>query len=181
MGFGAFFTPPASGVFCFQDMTGRPTTYTPELGDRICLALAEGKTLRKIAEMDDMPAVSTILLWVVKGFRGDETYKAFSEQYALAREAQSEMFMDEVVEIADDGSEDFREFGDEGDGKTVVNHEHISRSKVRIETRFKVAEKFAAKRYGPRADTSVNVNLNGVPLPEQDKALLDEYVGEKAK
>jgi hypothetical protein len=156
-------------------MTGRPTTFTPELGDDICFRLAEGMTLRKIAEMDGMPAVSTILLWVVKGFREDEAYKAFSEQYALAREAQSEMFMDEVVEIADDDSEDYHELGD-GDGPRVaVNHEHISRSKIRIETRLKVTEKFAAKRYGPRADTSVNVNVNGLPLPEQDKAMLDEY------
>lgn len=156
-------------------MTGRPTSFSPELGDAICLHLAEGKTLRKIAEMDGMPAVSSILLWVVKGFRGDEAYKAFSEQYALAREAQSEMFMDEVVEIADDDSEDYRELGDGDCPRIVVNHEHISRSKVRIETRLKVAEKFAAKRYGPKADTNVNVNVNGLPLPEQDKAMLDEY------
>lgn len=156
-------------------MTGRPTTFTPELGDSICQHLAEGRTLRKIADMDEMPVVSTILLWVVKGFRGEEAYKAFSEQYSLAREAQSEMFMDEVVEIADDDSEDYRELGEGDESRSVVNHEHISRSKVRIETRFKVAEKFAAKRYGPRADTNVNVNVNGLPLPEQDKAMLDEY------
>jgi len=157
------------------NMTGRPTTFTAELGDLICLRLAEGKPLRKIAEMDGMPVVSTILLWVVKGFRGDDVYRAFSEQYSLAREAQSEMFMDEVVEIADDSSEDIVEISDGDGAKTIVNHEHISRSKVRIETRFKVAEKFSAKRYGPRADTNVSVNVNGVPLPEQDKALLDEY------
>ena len=156
-------------------MTGRPTTFTPELGDAICLHLAEGKTLRKIAAMDGMPAVSTVLLWVVKGFRDDEAYKAFSEQYSLAREAQSEMFMDEVVEIADDDSEDYRELGDGEGPRVAVNHEHISRSKIRIETRLKVVEKFAAKRYGPKADTNVNVTVGTRPLPEQDEALLAEY------
>lgn len=160
-------------------MTGRPTTFTPELGDTICQHMLDGRPLRKIAELDDMPAVSTILLWVAKGFRGVEEYRTFSEQYALTREAQSELFMDDIVGIADDDSLDYMFVAkDEESGqsaKAVLNHEHVTRSKLRIDTRLKAAEKFAAKRYGPRPENSVSVNVNGLPLPEQDKALLDEY------
>ncbi len=34
---------------------GRPTDYTPELGDLICSRIAEGSSLRKICTDDEMP------------------------------------------------------------------------------------------------------------------------------
>jgi hypothetical protein len=59
---------------------GRPTKYSLEVGDLICALLAEGKSLRTICALKKFPNLSAVLLWVVKGERGDELYQAFSEQ-----------------------------------------------------------------------------------------------------
>src|SRR4051794_24370566 len=118
-------------------MAGRPPDYTLELGDKICARIMEGESLRSICEDSEMPNRSSVLLWVTKGERGDETYKLFSNQFAHAREAQAYALQDDVVPIADDVAGDVT--GKDEDGQPIINHENIQRAKLRIETRFKVA------------------------------------------
>jgi len=133
---------------------GRPSKYTEKLGDLICALLAEGKSLRTICALKEMPHLSTVLLWVVKGERGDEMYIAFSEQYACAREAQMEALLDEVIEISDDDSEDFVfKGGEDKDGngaKMFIKLDNINRDKLRIETRFKYASKMHRRKFGEK-------------------------------
>ncbi len=74
-------------------MTGRPTTYTPEIADAICTWLASGQSLRAYCRQDDTPALSTVCLWIV-------THDDFSEQYAHAREAAGYAHADEITDIA---------------------------------------------------------------------------------
>lgn len=125
----------------------RGTDYTPELGDLICALIAEGQSLRKICKLDDMPHISTVLLWVLRGERGEETYKPLFEQYTRAREIQAEVLADEVVDIADDSSEDelFTE-----EGKRVFNNEFAARSKIKIDARKWYAGKVRPKKYGDK-------------------------------
>jgi hypothetical protein len=132
--------------------SGRPTTYTLELGDLICAELSQGKSLRSICRKQTRPSLSTVLLWVVKGDRKEETYTQFSEQYARAREAQSESLLDEVIEIADEVSGDYRLNVKTKNGKinTVFDKENVLRSKLRIETRFKAAAKQHPRKFGER-------------------------------
>lgn len=80
---------------------GRPTQYTPEIADKICKHIAGGGSLRSICEGDDMPAHSTVLLWVVEDREG------FSDHYHRAREAAGYAHADRVVATVDkveDGS-----------------------------------------------------------------------------
>jgi hypothetical protein len=67
-----------------------------------------------------------------------------------ARELQAEHFADEIVDIADDGRNDFmmrvRERGEEF---VDVNREHLERSKIRIATRQWVMERILSNKYGP--------------------------------
>jgi len=55
----------------------------------------------------------------------------FSAQYARARELQAELLLDEILEIADDSSQDAI---DTANGK-VANTEFIARSRLRVDTR----------------------------------------------
>lgn len=108
-----------------------------------------------------MPHLSTVLLWVVKGERGDEHYQAFSEQYSRAREAQMEALLDEVVEISDDDRNDygFKE-GEDKDGKGAkpcIMPDNINRAKLRIETRFKYASKMHRRKFGDKLTQDVTV------------------------
>jgi len=126
---------------------GRPSSYTPELGTQICLKLAGGESLRSICELEEMPALSTVLLWVVDG-----KHKEFSEQYEIARMAQAEMYADELREIADDGHNDWmlKKYGDTE--AWIENGEAMGRSRLRLDARKWIASKLLSKRYGDKIE-----------------------------
>lgn len=155
--------------------TGRPSAYTTKVGDLICALLAEGKSLRTICALKKMPHLSTVLLWVVKGERGDEQYRAFSEQYSRAREAQMEALLDEVVEISDDDRNDygFKE-GEDKDGKGAkpcIMPDNINRAKLRIETRFKYASKMHRRKFGEKT-TLEHQGKDGKDLPAPQNTVI---------
>ena len=142
---------------------GRPTRYTPEVAADICTRLAEGESLRSICDDAAIPARSTVLGWLFDGEHGD-----FMDQYARAREAQAEAHADEIIDIADDGSNDFTE---DKDGKAIVDHEHIQRSRLRVDARKWIAAKLLPKKYGDRLQHTgegggpirTEVDLTGIP------------------
>ncbi len=121
---------------------GRPSLYTEALAAKICTRLAEGETLRAICADKAMPAISTVMGWLFDGKHGE-----FSEQYARAREAQAEVRADEIVDIADDDTTDFTA---DKDGKLVADHEHIQRSRLRVDARKWIAAKLVPTRYGDK-------------------------------
>jgi hypothetical protein len=148
-------------------VTGRPTEYTPEKGDAICALLAEGKSLRAICAQEGMPAMSSVLLWVVKGARNHEIYKAFSEQYRDAREAQAELFGDELIDISDEESLTSRRAED---GETVC-FDNVQRSKLRVDTRKWVMSKLLPKKYGEKV-TLAGDKDNPIEISDAKSALL---------
>ncbi len=121
---------------------GRPSRYTPELAAKLCERLAEGETLRSICRDDAMPGKTTVLRWLSDKKNGD-----FRDQYAHARELQADSLFDEALEIADDASGDW---STDRDGKKVLDHEHVQRSRLRVDTRKWAAGKLAPKRYGDK-------------------------------
>jgi len=88
--------------------------------------------------------------------------------YARAREAQAEVLADEIVEIADDSSEDFIfAEGEDQDGKGAkkyVNKEYVKRSALRVDARKWVAAKLLPKKYGDLTRHEVTVNKPLVTL-----------------
>lgn len=130
-------------------MEGRPTDFTPELGDRICEEIADGRSLRSICLSDDMPNKSTVFRWLSMR---DE----FRDQYARAREAQADSLFDDLLDIADDGSNDWMErFDDEGGNiGWKENGEALNRSKIRIDARKWMAGKLRPKVYGEKLDVA---------------------------
>lgn len=121
---------------------------TPEIAEDICQQLIEGKSLRAICRQEGMPDLRTVMRWL-------EADESFRQQYARAREIQAEVFAEEIVAIADDGSNDT--YVDE-EGKTHVDQDVIARSKLRVEARKWIACKLLPKKYGDKADVAVNVS-----------------------
>jgi hypothetical protein len=137
--------------------TGRPSAYTDEIALRVCSEIASGKSLRRICDADDMPVISTIMLWLVDG-----KHQFFSEQYAEARRIQAEALADEIFDIADDGKNDYVETaGGEGAAAYKVNGEAVARSRLRVDTRkwylSKVLPKFADKQ---QIEHSGSIDIN---------------------
>ena len=131
---------------------GRPSSYTPEKGEKICERIAAGESLRQICKDPEMPAERTIYLWLA-----DERRKSFLQSYARAREAQMEALAEEILEIADDATNDWIE-RQNADGTTsrVIDHENIQRARLRIDTRKWMMSKLASKKYGDRLDLTVD-------------------------
>lgn len=140
---------------------GRPSSYTKDIGDTICVRLSLGESLREICRDDDMPGQSTIYRWLL-----DDKLAEFREQYARAREFQADSLFEEMKEIADDGSNDWMEKFDK-DGNSIgwqLNGEAVQRSKLRLEDRRWRAGKLKPKKYGEKID----VTSGGERLTEID-------------
>jgi|SRR5687768_6311312 len=122
-----------------------------EIFDRI----ANGESLNKICSEPGMPARKSFYEWVAE----DET---ILRRYEFAMIMRADVYAEQTIEIADDSEFDTR-FDDEG--REVVNHEYITRSKLRVDARKWYASKLAPKKYG---DKIVNEHQGGDP----DKPIL---------
>lgn len=121
----------------------RPTILTDDLTNEICQRIAEGESVRQISLLEHMPDRSTLKRWIA-------TNEAFQAHYARAKEAQMEHYAEEIVDIAEDGRNDWEERENKRTGETYValNHEAIDRSKLRIEARKWLMGKLKPKKYG---------------------------------
>jgi hypothetical protein len=142
-------------------MTGRPTGYSDELAMTICEKIAT--TPRGLdyicAVNDELPSASTVHRWL-------NEHPTFCESYLRARERQADLLFDECLEIADDGTNDTKLVGRDGEQHEVQNSEWISRSKLRVETRMRMAGKLAPKKYGDKV-TQELTGPGGVPLTDE--------------
>lgn len=133
---------------------GQPTKYTQELADRICNELALGKSIRTVCAIEGMPAIATIFNW----FR---TQPEFLEQYARAKQEAADAMAEDILDIADDGTNDWTKANVRGKQVDVPDREVIQRSQLRVETRKWLMAKMKPKRYGDKLD----VTTDGEKLP----------------
>lgn len=133
----------------------KPVKYTAAGGALICSLIAEGQSLTKICKLESMPHISTVMDWLARGTGENKRapYIAFAEQYARAREAQAEFYASEIIDIADDATQD-ELFTDEG--KRVCNAEFVQRSKLRVDARKWIASKLLPKKYGEKAHVQLS-------------------------
>ena len=123
---------------------GRPSLYTPELIEAIAARLSTGETLSSICRDDGMPDRSTIWDWQQKN-------PDVSQRLARARDIGEEAILEETLHISDDGRRDYT-VGE--DGSAVVNHDHIQRAKLRVDTRLKLLAIWNPKKYGNKVDVN---------------------------
>lgn len=155
---------------------GRPTVCSKALTDRICGRLAAGESLNSICKDDGMPAKGNVFKWLLSD---SDTYKDFRDKYAKAREIQYHQMADEILNIADDGTNDYIESaGDEGAAAAYrVNGEAVARSRLRVDTRkwfmSKVLPKFADKQIVDHKSTDGTMSPKGFTA--------DEYAAAQSK
>lgn len=146
--------------------TGRPSLFTPEIAEEICDRIACGETLPNICRDEHMPAEKTIRKWARHDAHG------FREAYARAREEQMHAWSDEIITISDDGSRDVIVTEENGRKVEKVNHDHIQRSKLRVDTRKFLMAKIAPKTFGEKVD----IDLRTGPLDEMNDEQLAEHI-----
>ena len=128
-----------------KPVVGRPAVFTKELGDLVCERLGMGESMRSISRDPVMPAMTTLFKWI-------RTDKEFAQQYDRAKEESADAIYEEIMEIADDGNNDWMEQHGEDAAKAAykLNGESIQRSRLRVDTRKWMASKMKPKRYGDR-------------------------------
>ena len=142
---------------------GRPSEYTPELGEQLLDRLASGEILRAICDDPDMPYRRTVRRW------RDESPE-FAARYAHARAIGLDQIAEQTLEIAD--------------GATDAN---VQSARLRVDTRKWLVAKLAAKKYGERIAHEVEgsgggpVRLeHGVDTDPDRLAALSKLLGEIA-
>lgn len=137
---------------------GRPSDYTQELADKICAQLAMGKSLRSVCTGEGMPSMVTIFNW----FR---VYPDFLNQYTRAKEESADWMADEILDIADDGTNDWMTITMPGGyEKEVPNNEVLQRSKLRVDTRKFLMAKMKPKKYGEKLDLTTDGRALPTPI-----------------
>lgn len=128
--------------------------YSPALALKICERLAEGESLRSICRDEGMPSAPTVRGWVVDDVHG------FAEQYAHAREIGLDNVAEEILEIADNGANDWMEKNDPENPGYAHNGEHSQRSRLRVDARKWYLSKIAPKKYGDKTSVEMTVNTS---------------------
>ena len=120
---------------------GRPSLYSEELANEICVRLGLGESLRKICLDDDMPCLASVMGWLSR--KPD-----FLEQYTRAREIQAETQFDELIDIVDQPPE--LSYVTDKNGELVevkFDSSYVQWMKLRVDTRKWTAARMAPKKY----------------------------------
>lgn len=119
--------------------------------EEILEGLAQGKSLTSICEPDDMPMLSSVVVWQA---RDPER----SQAYTRAREIGAEATFEEIQSIAD---------GVEPDKDAVA------KARVQIDTRKWQMSKVAPKRYGDKIAIDHQHSIEGMDADDLRAALSD--------
>lgn len=135
----------------------KPSTYSPKLALEICQLIANGESLRSIVKRDGMPCRATVQNWCLE-------YPDFAAKYEVAQSLRADFLFDECLEIADDASRDtVTKTRPDGSTYEATDTEHITRSRLRVDTRKWVCGRMAPKKYGDRV-VNEHSGVDGKPI-----------------
>lgn len=128
--------------------------YTPELAESICTMLIDGMPLSRICARNDIPSKHTVLRWL-------QEYPEFYEAYFKAKQLQAEGLVDEIVDIADNSTNDYMEWVTKSGRKMIVpDHENIQRSRLRVDARKWLAQQLFPRVYGERVQLNAGEGVS---------------------
>jgi hypothetical protein len=140
--------PKAKGPAKGKRPAHRPTKYTPELGLKICDAIAGGLSLTKAAAKFNLPA-ETVCRWTVR-------HPDFRQQYMQARETRTDLLAEQILDIADDGGQDWHE---DSKGKKKLDREAVLRSRLRVDARQWQMARLDPRLWGDKQSLDVSASI----------------------
>lgn len=120
------------------------------MADKIIERIESGQSVRFIGSEDDFPCADTIHSWIKK-------YPEFTERYARAKTHYADSMFEEILEIADDGRNDWMEREGRQGSYIALNEEAIARARLRVDTRKWMLAKLAPKKYGDKIEVEATV------------------------
>lgn len=150
---------PSVGEKPTRSPKSREPKYSKAIAERICVAIMQGYSIRELCNTDaQLPAPSTIYLWLHR-------YPEFTEQMRGARDVRNQVWAEDMVGIADDGTNDWVPVTDR-EGNEIgerLDKEAVMRSKLRIETRKWLMGKSEPKKWGDKVQVEAS-GPNGGPI-----------------
>jgi hypothetical protein len=128
----------------------KPDPYTPALIESMLESIAGGKSLIGWIKKNKLN-YSTVSKWIAEDRDG------LTDKYAKAKQAGIDYLADELIDIADDGSNDWMANNDPDNPGYRANGESAARSRLRLDTRKWIASKLKPKVYGDKLDIDANV------------------------
>lgn len=129
--------------------------YTQELGEDLCGHLANGGKVNEWCRAHNLDAA---MIW-----RWEQRHPEFRQALARAREAQAFYWANEIVELADDSTDDWMEVNrgtvDKPRMVTLFNRDHYERVRTKIQTRQWLMAKYSPKLFGEK----IEVEQTGAP------------------
>lgn len=123
---------------------GRPSTFSTELAENICLQITQGKSLYSICRQDGMPDMSTVYDWIRK-------FPDFANRYSQARQDQADTLADEIMRISDELEH-------------ATDPIQVQAARVRVEARRWIAARLKPSKWGDKVTTEIS-GPDGSPLP----------------
>jgi hypothetical protein len=121
---------------------------------KIFTLIALGESISKIAAHMGV-STTTVYYWISK----DKELKSMVKE---AKQLRAHGLIDEMIDIADDDSEDIIE---DEDGKKIQNHINLGRAKLKIQTREKVAKLYNPADYAQSSpEVHGNVAMIGLTI-----------------
>ena len=102
------------------------TSYSPEIAEKFCAAIAEGKSIRSACKQPGMPSKATVFRWL-------REQPEFVKLYEVATDERADTIIDEIVDIADNCRADA---------------DSIRKAKLRIHARVEQAQRMKPRKYG---------------------------------
>ncbi len=136
---------------------GRPEIWSQELADAVCFEIAQGYSLRTVCKNEKLPGMTTIFKWL-------RERPEFANQYARATEERTEALAEEILDIADDGSNDFMLIQKGNVEYEIENKEVTNRSRLRVDTRKWLMSKMKPKKYGDKLDLTSDGKVLPTPI-----------------
>lgn len=129
-------------------------TQSPEVERAILARLARGETLSSICKSEGMPDRSAVIGWAL------DPDSKFSQQYARAREIGYHAMADDLLDIADNSTNDYMtRTNSDGDEYQALNPENIQRARLRFDGRKWLLSKALPKIYGDKLEVQTDGKL----------------------
>jgi hypothetical protein len=114
--------------------------------NEICLRVSDGESLVSVCKsLNNKPDRATVYRWMMDN-------EEMCNRYTRAMELRALLFVDEILEISDETSNDTLTIQK---GKQVIeveNREWVNRSRLRVDSRKWIASKLFPKQFGDKVE-----------------------------
>lgn len=139
-----------------------PADYSLAMAAHILDLHAGGLSIVAICAQAGFPSASQLHQWVTH-------HPDFAEALDVAKRVYSATLINEAVDIADDASRDYKTVTrQDGRQEQVFDHEHATRSKLRVDVRKWVASRVDRGSWGDSKQVDINAKVLTVNMTDDE-------------